>query len=106
MVLHSALYYTIPLDEMSIRKTLIWGFEKPEIFLGKIVHNDAPSLRPIRPLDLAALAAFYTAVVSKSSTAFCILAMMSTSKGQRSRQMPHSTHAEAFTGNLEYHSRS
>jgi hypothetical protein len=41
-VLHSDLhyYYTIPLDETSIRETLIQGFEKPDIFSGKIVHDD------------------------------------------------------------------
>jgi hypothetical protein len=51
-----------------------------------------------------ACSALYADSPSNSATASFILASMSTSNGQRSRQTPHSTQADALTGNSAYHS--
>jgi hypothetical protein len=39
----TCLYYTIPVDEMSIGETLIWGVQKPDFWTGKrMMSNGLP----------------------------------------------------------------
>ena len=61
-------------------------------------------LRAMSPTSRLLILTSYAACPSNTVAASRILAMISTSNGQRSIHTPHSTHADALTGNSAYYS--